>query len=350
MTDAGVDPASGFTTERNALMTRSPRLLAAALVVGLAAPARAAEPDQLLPPGTDTVAVVNVKQLLGSDIVKKYALEQIKQMLDGQDAKQLLGSLGLDPLKDIEQVVVASIDTKIPPQPDAKFIIIAHGKFDADKILKTVEAESKKNPDALSVVKDGNVSIVKIQTDGGRMTFYAGVASDRTVVASNDKKYVTDAMTAAGGTKPAAVKKELADLLKKTDDKASVYAVSLLKGKLGDLKIPGGGNLPIKLDDIEKALPNIETVAVAVKVGTDVTMEVTIGMKDDAAATDMQKAVDGLLKDLKPLVQLAAAAEPKAKPLPDILASIKVGSKNKDVTLSGIVTGANIGQFINPNQ
>ena len=92
-------------------MTRLSRtLMGAALVLGLTTTARAAEPDKLLPADTDTVAVVNLRQIIDSDIIKKYALEQIKQLLDGQDAKQILTDLGLDPLKDVEKVVIGSVE------------------------------------------------------------------------------------------------------------------------------------------------------------------------------------------------------------------------------------------------
>ena len=82
----------------------------AALVVGALAanPSRAAEPDKLLPADADTVVCVNIKQILDTDIIKKYSLEQLKQALDGQDAKKLLTELGLDPLKDIDRIVVGA--------------------------------------------------------------------------------------------------------------------------------------------------------------------------------------------------------------------------------------------------
>ena len=54
-------------------------VLCAALAAGLTAPTRAAEPDKLLPATTDSVVQVNIRQVLDSDIAKKYALEQLKQ-------------------------------------------------------------------------------------------------------------------------------------------------------------------------------------------------------------------------------------------------------------------------------
>jgi hypothetical protein len=289
---------------------------------------------------------VNVKQILATDIVKKYALEQLKQALDGQDAKKLLSEIGLDPLKDIDKIVVGA---NIQGRNDSKYLLIVHGNFDPDKLFKAAEAQSKKDADRFGMIKDGNTTIFKYQPDNGEQPIYGTVVNDKTVVAASDKKLISNALKAAAGEKKAPLKQELADLVKKMDEKASVYAVSLVKGKFDDVKLPGGGNIPIDLSGLEKLLPKAETMAVAVKVGTDVNVEVTIGMKDDDAAGDMRNALDELFKQLKPLAALAGAAEPRAKPLTDVLATIKTGSKNKDVTITGKVTGTNIGKMIKPD-
>ncbi len=328
-------------------MMRLSRLVLAALVAGFVAPtARAAEPDKLLPADADTVAVVNLKQILESDIIKKYALEQLKQTLDGQDAKQLLTELGIDPLKDVEKLTVATVDTS---RTDTKFLLLVNGKFDAEKLYKTAEAYSKKDGDKFAMIKDGSTVMFKFQPDNGQPPVYATVVNEKTIVAASEKKLITNALAADSAKKPAAIKKELADLLKKADDKASIFVVSMLKGKLDDVVLPGGGNLPVKLEDLEKALPKLETASIAVKIGIDVLVDVTLGMKDEDAAGDMRNALDDIFKQLKPLAQLAGAAEPRAKPLGDVLSTLKTSSKNKDVSISGKITGANIGKMINPN-
>jgi hypothetical protein len=332
------------------MLRLSRMVLGAALVVGLTAPAaRAAEPDKLLPANADLVVQVNVKQILDSDIIKKYALENLKQVLDGQDAKKLLTDLGLDPLKDIEKVVGASIDTKIGQRADANGILIVHGTFDPDKLYTRAEQESKKDADRFAMIKDGNTVIFKFTPENGGQPFYGTVVNDRTVIAATDKKLITDALKAAEAKKNAPIKKELADLVRRMDEKSSVYACSLVKGKFDDFKLPGGGNLPVDLSNISKSLPLTETMSVAVKIGADVNLEITLGMKDNGAADDMRNALDDLIKQVKPLAALAAAAEPRAKPLGDILGTIKTSTKDKDVTISGKVTGANIGKMVKPD-
>jgi hypothetical protein len=328
-------------------MTRLSRMImGAALVLGLATTTRAAEPDKLLPPDTDTIAVVNLRQIIDSDIIKKYALEQIKQLLDGQDAKQILTDLGLDPLKDIEKIVIGSVETQFKKDAEPKFLIIVHGKFDAQKLYKTAEARAKTDGEKFAMVKDGDTVMFKFDPGSGQPSVYGTVVNEKTVIAASDKKLITEALKAADANKPAAIKKDLAALIGRLDDKASITVASLLKGKLDEVKIPGG--LPIKLDGIQKAIPTIDTLAVAVKIGTDVSVDLTFGMKDENAAGDMRNALDDLFRDLKPLVQGLGEFEPRAKPLADVLASVKITSKNKDVTLTGKVTNDNIAKMVGP--
>jgi len=332
------------------MLRLSRAVLSAAVVVGLSvSTARAAEPDKLLPAEADLIVQVNVKQILDSDIIKKYALEQLKQTLDGQDAKKLLTEIGLDPLKDIDRIVGASIETKIGRRADAKGLVIVHGTFDPDKLYKAAEVQSKKDADRFAMIKDGNTVIFKFTPENGGQPIYGTVVNDKTVIAATDKKLIATALKAADEKKKAPIKPELAELLKKMDEKASVFAVSLVKGKFDEVKLPGGGNIPVDLTALQGLLPKTETVSVSVKVGADVNIELTLGMKDGDTAGDMRNALNDLIKQVKPLAQLAGAAEPRAKPLSDILNTIKTTSTDKNVTITGKVTGANIGKMVKPD-
>ncbi len=326
-------------------MSRLSRLfVGAVLVAGLATAARAADPDVLLPAKADTVVSVNVRQILDSDIAKKYALEQIKQTLDGKDIKKILAEIGLDPMKDVDQLVVGMSGSG---KSDLKVLGILHGKFSPEKLFRTAEAQTKKDPDKFSQLKEGKTVIFKFQPDDGNPPWYFTVIDENTVVAGSEKALIVDAVEASGKQK-SGVSKEVTALIKKMDEKASVYAVSVVKGKLDDVKIPGGGNLPVDLSAFQALLPKIETMAVSVQVKADVSLEVTLGMKDMTAADDFHTAFDDLIKQLKPLVQIFGAAEPRAKPLADVMNSVKSSAKSTDVVITGKVTGANIGKMMNP--
>ncbi|MCI0700631.1 MAG: hypothetical protein L0241_06080 [Planctomycetia bacterium] len=318
--------------------------LAAAFAIALVGPsARAAEPDKLLPADADTVAFVNVKQLIGSDVIKKYALEQIKQALAGEEAKKFLEDLGLDPLKDIDKVWVGSSGKD---QNDMKALIIVHGKFDPEKLYKAAEVAAKKDGDKFSMIKDGNSTMFKYQPEQGNPV-YGTVVDETTVIAGTDKKIIAAALTQASEKpKKAPIKQELAELVKKMDEKVSIFAVSIVKGKFDNVKLPA--QLPIDLSGFEKALPKTDTLSIAIRVTADINLEVTFGMKDDDAAADMGDAMAKLIDGVKGLVPLIAAAEPRAKPLVDIVKTIKSDVKEKNVTVTGKITSDDIGKIINP--
>ena len=322
-------------------------LLGTALIAGALAAntSRAAEPDKLLPAEADTVVSVNIKQILDTDIIKKYALETLKQVLDGQDAKKLLTELGLDPLKDIDRVVVGA---NIKGRTDSKFLMIVHGSFDPDRLYKAAEKQSKVDADRFAMIKDGDTVVFKYTPENGENPIYGTVVNDKTVIAASDRKMIANALKAAETGKKAPIKTELADLVKRMDEKSSVYACGIVKGKFDDFKLPAGGNMPVDLEAIQKLIPMTESMAVSVKVGADVAVEVTLGMKDTDTAGEMRNALDDLIKQVKPLAALAGAAEPRAKPLADILNTVKTSSKDKDVTVSGKVTSANIGKMMKP--
>src|SRR5206468_1258592 len=115
-----------------------PTALGLALAAGLAAaPARAAEADKYLPSDTEAVVGINVRQLLDAPLVKKYALEQIKDALKkNAEVTTALQAMNLDPFKDVNSVVIAVSDKVAQGQG----LAIVHGNFDVSKITSTLEA------------------------------------------------------------------------------------------------------------------------------------------------------------------------------------------------------------------
>ncbi|MBL8866023.1 MAG: hypothetical protein JNK93_10740, partial [Planctomycetia bacterium] len=66
------------------------RLLAAAAIgLGLAAtPVRAADVERLIPAEAESYLQINLKQVIDSDLFKKYALANLKQALQGGEAQK----------------------------------------------------------------------------------------------------------------------------------------------------------------------------------------------------------------------------------------------------------------------
>lgn len=331
-------------------MTRLPRpVLGAALLVGLTATARSAEPDKLIPAEADTVIVVNVKQLVESEFAKKFVLENLKKDFEKQEAKEFLAEVGLDPLKDVERLVVATIGTKIGAKDGTNSLVVVRGSFDAEKLFRRAEAEVRTNPDKFSKVKEDGVVIFKYQSGEKATPLFTTMIDGKTVVLASDTKYIAAAVKAADAGKAAPLRKELAALIRKADDRASVYIASVTKGIFDALEIPNQAG-PIRLEDIGKALPKSETALVTLRVAADVSLDVTVGMKDEESANDMRNALADLIDQAKPLARLAAGFEPGAKALPDMLDAVKVTSKNKDMILTVKLAGADLGSILELQQ
>jgi len=340
-------------------MTRLSRLFTGAiLLAGLLAAAgpkaRAADVDKLIPADADTVVSVDLKKLLEAEFVKKFVVEDLKKQFEKQDIKQFLTDIGLDPFKDVERLVVASMETKFAPGSQPNYLLVIRGSFDAEKLFKRAELETKTSPDKYTMVKDGGTVMFKMvqqppQGGAAEQALFVTVVDDKTVVAASDKKYVTEVMKLHDSGKAATLNKDLAALIKKVDAKVPIYVASVVSGKLGDIPIPPQAG-PIKLESLGKALPNAETVLVTVKVGADVSVDVYIGMKDEETANDMRNAVIDLLDQVKPLAKLASNFDPMAKAIPDLLDAIKVTSKKKDMILTLSAPGNDLGALMQLGQ
>ena len=128
-------------------------LSALALSVALTLPAFAADPaagklEKYLPDGADGVVTFNVRQLLDSELIKKIGLDKT---LADEDAQKTMKSLGLDPLKDIERVLITFDKEKA----DEPFFII-QGKFDLAKLSKAAEDAAKDNKEHFKIHKSTN--------------------------------------------------------------------------------------------------------------------------------------------------------------------------------------------------
>ncbi|MFO0805084.1 MAG: hypothetical protein U0791_18415 [Gemmataceae bacterium] len=321
-------------------MTRMSRFgLGAALAVAFAFTpvARAAEPDKLLPEDSEFVLSVNMKQIVESDIIKKYALEQLKQALQGADARKMLTDLGLDPLKDVDRIVAGGAGKD---QTDTHGLLIIKGKFDAEKLFKAAEAQTKKDPDHFTMVKDGKDVMFKYQPDNGNPA-YATVVDDSTVIVGSDKKIITTAL--AVGSKKPTLSKDLTALISKQDDKASMWMVGVTKDKLNNVKLPKGGGAPANLQD---NLQKLETVAIVVRVTEDISLDVTLGMANADAADEMGKIIDDGLQQIKGAVPFLAAMNPQMKPLVDVVNTLKSTVKDKSINLTAKMAGKAIGDLI----
>lgn len=310
---------------------------ALALLVLSVGPLRAAEIDKLLPANSEGAIFINIRQIVESDLVKKYALEQIKQALAGADAQRVLETFGLDPLKDLDRIIIGGSGDD---PSNSQFLVIIRGRFDPDKLFAGAQQAAKREPDRISIVKDGNSQLVKIEAENMPNPIYGTLIDQGTFVFGSTKNMVLDAV--AGGSKQR-IKPELAALITQVDEKASISAVALIDGKLGNAPIPG-------LNDpaIQQNLEKTQNLILTVNITKDIRLELSLGMKDADAADDMGKLVEQGIQQAKAFLPLLGG-DPKMKPLMELGRSLTSNVKNKQVIVSAKLTGEAIGQMINPN-
>src|SRR5262245_3794418 len=124
-------------TSMHSLCKFSPALLALAL---WAAPVRALDVDKFVAGDAQAVFVINVRQILDSPLAQKHLMPQIKKAIeDNKEIQQVQVLIGLDPLKDIEAVIVSAAG---PSEEQVQ--IVVRGKFDPRKIHTALEAAAKK--------------------------------------------------------------------------------------------------------------------------------------------------------------------------------------------------------------
>jgi hypothetical protein len=285
--------------------------------------ARAADFEKYLPEDTQTVAGINVRQILDSSLVKKYALERIKEALKSEDeAQKILKDLGFDPLKDLDNVVIAA-----PGGSDAdKGLIIVRGRFDVAKFEAKAEEVAKKKGELLQIEKVGANKIYKLVLQ--EQTFYASFVGPDTLLAAPGKDYLVKALDKTKSPGTALKNKELQALLTKVDTKRSIW-----------MAVPGSAfpkELPIDNDKLKKSLDSIESLTGGIHVADDVKLEFLITAKDAAGAKDLVQTIKGFLAQAKGFLALAGGDQ--LAPLVDVLGTAKATAEDKTITLAAVLS------------
>lgn len=315
-----------------------------ALLTGvlLTGPARAAEVDRFLPGDTEVVLTLNVRQLLDSPLGKKQVVETIKTFLkDHDEVQKVLESLGLDLFKDVDRVTLAA-----PASPDNdKGLFLVHGRFDKAKFQARAEQAAKDNSDNFRILKEpdgagGKYTIWEVSLPELQQPLFAALLDKGPFVFSPGKDYVISALNkAAGREKPELKSKALRDLLDKTDPKASL-TLSAVGNALAKV-------LPVDIGPVRATLEKAEAVGAGLTVGDDVKLTAALAARDTAAAKEISDGLTDTLNQVLAVVALAAVKHKQFVPLVEVLKSIKVGLKERVVTIKAEI-GADLVEKLLP--
>jgi hypothetical protein len=311
----------------------------------LAAPARAADLEKLLPNDTEAIFTINVKQILNSALVKKVGLDKVKDAIKNLDQVQkILDQLGFDPFKDIDSIVAAG------PGPGAetdKGLSIIKGNFDVDKFKEVATAAAKDHPDHLELVKvpdglGGNYELYKVSHPEIPNPFYVSIASKQYLLIALAKDYVIDAQEKLAGRKKTNLKsKEMAALIGRLDPKQSLSLATigkaLEKGPLAEQE--KGKEIIEKLDD----------VIFGVTIDKDIDVVLAVTAKDEKAAEALDDEIRNGLNLALGAAAFVASQKKELAPLVDVLKSIKPKTKGKNITVTVKFEGEDLEKLI-PNK
>ena len=306
-------------------------VLCALGVVAAAASARAGDVDKYLPDDTEMVVSVNVKQIVESDLFKKYVEESAREALKNNDELQdALKDLGLDPFKDIERLIAAR-----PSGTDQdRGLLIVHGQFDQDKFKAKAEQMAKDHPDQVKVLKvndgsGGKLLIYEVTpTEKGAPVFLA-LPEHATLLASPGKDYLVEALRRdiAKG-KPQLKNADMQALLERMNDKQGLSVAMV-----GSALTEGASQ------NVKDFFAKVDAVGGGVSVGDEIKIEVAVSAKDADAAKEIKDSIAGGLKQAKLFIAALSFEEnPQIEAMLDLVNSVKVSAKDKTVLLKGAVS------------
>lgn len=280
-----------------------------------------------LPPNTDVILIVDAKEVVASEAMKRIQPDLIKDLLKTvKKADTAIAASGLDPLKDFTRITVSlNLDDPSHPVPFA----VIEGKFDPKKIQENIESYSKANPSVIEAIKVAGKPAYKLPSANPQETMYNAVLSDSLIVVSPSEKFLERAFAALGGIKHA-LKPELAALLPALDTKFHITAIGLAKGKLKELNL---GN-----EKTKQTLQAIDTISMNAMVGKDIDVEFRVY----APGADLNKLTEllGGVLGLARLQLIALVAEQRELyPLIELIKSMRGANDGKVIVYKGKMTG-----------
>jgi hypothetical protein len=291
-------------------------LLAALCLVGFS---RAADADKLTPADAEVVVSINVRQLLDSELFKKYGKDEALKSLKDEKTQKLLSAVGLDPLKDVDSVLITAAGATAP-----KALIVAHGHFDVEKIRNAAEKYADGKPEELKITKSEGLTIYEgINADSKQSVFAHFVGDGKTLLASTDKAYLMQAIKSPSG----GPSKQMQAAMSKLGGKESVWIAAVITD---EMKKQIASN-PQTKDLADK----LEAVTGSIAIATDVTTSLIVHTTDAKSAGDVKK----MLNQIKPLLTLMAQSNEQAGPvIGEIVDNLKITTDQNSVKITLKVT------------
>jgi tetratricopeptide (TPR) repeat protein len=238
-----------------------------------------------LPGETHTILTVNVRQILDSALVAKYAPDGFAASIKAcPDVAAVCARLGIDRLSSIEQVVVGLGDSDSERDCSA---VILRGRFDMAAFRTGMAALAECQPRILKAHRQGRQVYYELRHSGKRGSMLAGMGvrpgeggsvspvlsfqcrgniwdaiapcyialvDERTLLLAAERRTVATVFARAAAMQPPAIDKQLRRLLRRVSAQASIVLVGKPTAELRQGLAGALGTADVDLDDFTAAI------------------------------------------------------------------------------------------------
>jgi len=259
----------------------------------------------VLPADVAFVGGIDVKRFVASPFYKRYGRSGMRP----ESFAELEAKTGLDPERDLDAVVIAGARGK-------SAVAMVSGTFDRYKLGRQLEGEK-----SVTHKKEHGTEIY-LFGEGSKGPGALAFVDDHTLVLGDQPAVEATLASRAAGRKPLRSNAALVELLEKVKPGSTFWVVgdkSLLAELPKAVPVPGGGT--------SLELPALRSLTITGDLDPVVSVEVTGGAADEAAAKQLADVVRGLTA----LFALQSSQNPQLKQL---ASAISVTTQNDHVHLS----------------
>lgn len=325
--------------------------LATACVFGLLASALPAQAQvsKLLPSDTELVVMFNLKQILGSEVLKGDTAKGLVELLKGKINEGLeekgvdkyLKKAEFDMFKDLSSITFAVPGGRNPEEG----IIVLDGKFDAEKIEAAAKDAAKEAGGGFKVTTIADVKAFEVSPKGEK-TAYVGILNPKTMIVTATKEDFADTVARFKGTKKQAFKSDaVKNLLETVNSKQSMsfIATSAVLAKMAENAPQGGGAQAKQALELMKTM---EGFSAALTIAKDIDFQAGATTKDATTAGEYAKVVNLFLGGAKNKVAEQAKTDERAKVAVEILDTVRVTTQGSNLLIRGQVSFETLGKIL----
>ncbi len=298
------------------------RILAAAAIL-LAASAVFAKTDalSLVPKDAVTVGVVHINQIRSSPL-SSTLFENTDKMSSNGEAEKFLTEAGLDPLKDIDVVVVAtSPRTNLGREADV--VVLVDGRFNVERLTTALVTRG-------ATKKNGYFMLPDSESKGA-----VAFPDSRQAIIGNESAVIEALATGAAGGSGFATASFLGGYLSRLDPNATAWAlVDITRAS----RLTGAPHVPYRQDApgeaLATAIRNISTVGVWATDTGDALKLGAFGMANDQETLEL---VEDTLRGA--LAAMRLAVKDSQPDMVSVLRRFDVERTRDAVRISGTIPG-----------